>query len=182
MYRFSKMHNSVYVIPSWIADALKRHGLQIADILNFSKIKPILSMNDLLSVEAAQSFFQQVTGVRESQSIIYEWFTTADDKDKVYIEKQLEPLSKDKFQRDTVNDRLFSENNFSGNTPYEVVPLADLAIGVIVYPGAFAASKAHDHHLNVLRAILKQLYVYEKHGPVSESPLNLRYLELLAQT
>lgn len=183
MYRFSKMHNCVYLIPSWIADTLKRHGMSMGDILNFSKIKPVLSMNDLLSLEATQRFFEQVTGVRESQSILYEWISTANDVDKLYITSQLEPLSADQFQRDTVQQRLFTESDSApvNATPFEVVPLADLALGVIVTPGAFAGMKAHEHHLTVLRTVLKQLYVYEKHSPVAASPLYLRYLELLAQ-
>lgn len=183
MYRFTPMRHCVYVIPSWIADTLKRHNLQLVDLLNFGKVKPILSMNDLLSVEAAQSFFETVTGVRESQSILYEWHCTANDVDKVYIKTQVEPLSKDQFQRDTVQARLFTVTEGPGDTnPFEVVPLADLAIGVVIKPGAFAGAVGSEQHLSVIRAVLKQLYVYEKHGSVAASPLYLRYLELLAQT
>ncbi len=183
MYRFSKISNSIYIIPHWVVGALKRHGLATADILNYSKLKPILSMNDLLSIEAAQSFYEHILGVRESQSILYEWISTANDQDKVLIETQLGPLSKDKFQQDTVFDRLFTDIESLGDaTPFEVVPLSNLAIGVIVYPGHFTAAKARDHHLAVCRAILKQLYVYEKHASVAASPLTLRYLELLSLT
>ena len=182
MYRFSKMHQCVYVIPSWVANTIKRHQMPLSDLLVFNKIKSILSMNDLLSIETAQSYFEEVVGIKEFQSILYEWTSTANDVDKVYIRTQLEPLSKDKFQRDTVHTLLFTEtNNLSGQTPFEVVPLADLAIGVVISPGAFAGTKAKDHHLSVLRAILKQLYVYEKRTPVTASELYCRYLELLSQ-
>lgn len=182
MYRFSPMHQCVYVIPNWIAATLKRHQMQLSDLLVFNKIKSILSMNDLLSIEAAQSYFKEVIGIKENQSILYEWYSTANDVDKVYINTQIEPLSKDKFQRDTVHSLLFTEtNNLSGQPPFEVVPLADLAIGVVISPGAFAGTKANDHHLSVIRDILKQLYVYEKRTPVTASGLYLRYLELLSQ-
>jgi hypothetical protein len=118
-----------------------------------------------------------------SQSILYEWICTANDVDKVYINTQIQPLSKDKFQRDSIQSLLFTEtNNLNEQIPFEVVPLADLAIGVVISPGAFASTKAKDHHLSVLRAILKQLYVYEKRTPVTASELYHRYLELLSQT
>ena len=176
------MANCVYVIPSWIASALKRNKLDLSDLLVFSKIKSILSMNDLLSIEAAQSYWEEVIGIKNRQSILYEWICTANDVDKVFINTQIEPLSKDKFQRDTVRSLLFTEtNNLGMQAPFEVVPLADLAIGVVISPGAFAGTKAKGHHLSVLRDILKQLYVYERRTPVTASELYLRYLELLSQ-
>jgi hypothetical protein len=158
--------------------------MSLSDLLVFDKIKSILSMNDLLSIETAQSYFKEVIGIKYmSQSILYEWICTANDVDKVYINTQIQPLSKDKFQRDSVHALLFTEtDNLSGQTPFEVVPLADLAIGVVISPGAFASTMAKDHHLSVLRAILKQLYVYEKRTPVISSEIYHRYLELLSQT
>lgn len=182
MYRFSPMHQCIYIIPRWIANTLKRHGLSLVDLLNFDKIKPILSMNDLLNIEASQYHFEKITGIKQNSSILYEWISTANDVDKLYIEKQIDPLSKDKFQRDAVSSLLFTEvESLDELLPFEVVPLADLAIGVVVTPGAFAGIKAETHHLSVIRNTLKQLYVYEKRTPVTSSGLYSRYLELLSQ-
>ena len=184
MYR-PAFHNTIYLIPHWVKESLVRHGLKIGDVLNFAKIRPLLSMNDLLSIEALQSFGQDVTGMRRDfgNSILYEWLcTAASDKDKEYIKDQIEPLSQDPFQRDTVKQRLFSEAPASADgQAYEVLPLEDIGLGVVIYPGFFTGSRGNELHLPVLRDILKQLYVYEEHSTVAATPLTLRYLELLSQ-
>lgn len=178
------MSSKLILIPHWVDEALHRHGMSTSEILNFSKVRTVLSMSDLVSVMALQSFADKIVGpggvVRDS--ITYEWTASASsEEDKEFLTKQMWPLAGDEHQRDLVSGQLFSEESSSGyKQAYKVVALDDKAIGVIIYPGFFTEARAADHHLNVIRDVLKQLYVYEEHSSVAATPLTLRYLELLS--
>ena len=63
------MHSNVIVIPHWIAENLHRYEVPLSESLNFKKIHSILSMNDLLSIVAAQSFGEMICGSKDKISL-----------------------------------------------------------------------------------------------------------------
>lgn len=184
--RLFPMSSSIYLIPHWVIETLHRHDMQTSDVLCLPKLRKVLSMNDLCSIEMlTSSFGEKVLGERESpvNSILYEWSATSlSEEDKVFFNQQVRPLTDDPYQKEQTAERLFGKTAETGNyaKPFEVVPLEDKAIGVIVYPGYFVGAKAREYHFSVIRALLKQLYVYEQHSAVAASLLTRSYLKHLS--
>lgn len=181
--RRSMVHN-VYLVPHWIVEALHRNDLSVGDLLDFPKIKPILSMNDLLSVVALQSFGEMVVGSRDivagASSVFCEWMTScAGSKEMTeWIDRNLCPFEHDVVTRASVQTRLLTKPELpaKGDKAFEVLPLQDKALAVVLYPGFFHESTGADLQFNLISTVLKQLYVYESQAVVNDSAIFRRYL------
>jgi hypothetical protein len=176
------MRNSIYLIPYWVMAVLKRNGLKHIDILNFTKIRPILSMEDLASIEACQSLAEDLLGTGDvvSASIVYEWYSSSDQELKDTLRREIEPLAKSPTLRDTVKERLQLEEYAPAREAlFEVLPLEDKAVGIVLYPGIFSGIM-YDRQFEITRALLRLLYVYEQPTDVAGHPLFRRYLDLLS--
>lgn len=174
--------SNMILLPYWVMDLVKKHRLKEADVLNFAKVQPILSMSDLASVQALQSFGEAVVGTRDiiSSSILYEWFSSASEAQKIMLDSSIEPLSKSQSFQDELRPRFELDPSMAQReVPFEVIALEDRALAVVMYPGFFAPER-YDQQFQIVRALLRQLYVYEQPTVVAETSLFRRYLELLS--
>lgn len=181
------MHSNVIVLPHWIAENLHRYEVPLSECLNFKKIQSILSMNDLLGIVAAQSFGEMICGSKgvfaNANSVICEWMISCTGEDeKAFLERNIAPFENDQITRDSVAVRLFSDDLESSQypKPYEIYPIQDYGLAVVVYPGFFKQTTDKQLHSAVTRDILKQLYVYEDQSEVAKQPIFRKYLEQLA--
>lgn len=174
---------NMMLLPYWVMSLVKKHNLRQEDVLNFAKLKPILSISDLASVNALQTYGESVIGARDiiNSSILYEWFSSAsDDAQKSTLDNSVEPLSKDQSFIASLRPRFELDPTMAQReVPYEVIALEDRALAVVMYPGFFAADR-YDQQFQIVRALLKLLYVYEQPTVVAATPLCRRYLELLS--
>lgn len=179
------MHSNIYLVPSWIYETLSRHQLRLVDLLSINKVRTILSMNDLLELNALQSCANHVFGTRDigGHSFLYEWSSTAlTEEDKRYVNSKLSPLASDPLPLTSIKERLFSEAEPSGDRrAFQVLPLEDRALAVVLQPGYFSDTRVRSQRFAVTREVLKQLYVYEKHTTVTALPLTLSYLGHLSE-
>lgn len=175
--------SNMILLPYWVMNLIKKHQLKEADVLNFAKLQPILSMSDLASVQALQSFGESVVGVRGiiNGSILYEWFSSASSEaQKLMLDSSIEPLAKDQSFQSGLRSRFELDPSMAQReVPFEVIALEDRALAVVMYPGFFA-SERYDQQFQIVRALLRQLYVYEQPTVVTETSLFRRYLELLS--
>jgi hypothetical protein len=174
--------SNLILLPYWVMDLIKKHRLREADVLNYAKVQPVLSMSDLASVQALQSFGEEVIGARDiiTGSILYEWFSSASEAQKGPLDSTIEPLAKDSSFIASLRSRFELDPSMAQReVPFEVIALEDRALAVVMYPGFFAADR-YDQQFQIVRALAKQLYVYEQPTVVAETPLFRRYLELLS--
>lgn len=176
------MRNNIYILPYWVMMVLNRNGLKQIDILNLERVRPYLSMEDLASVQACQSLAESLLGATDvvSASIVYEWYSTADEALKDTLRREIEPLAALQATRDTVKERLQKEE-YTPTRPalFEVLALEDKAIGIVLYPGIFDGIM-YDRQFDITRALLRLLYVYEQPTDVAGTSLFRRYLDLLS--
>lgn len=183
------MHANMLLLPPWVVASLKRHDLTVSDVLDFPKIRTILSMNDLISVLALQSFGDMVVGSRDiiagPGSVICEWMNSCggSEGDKAYLEKNIVPFQYDQISKEAVKTRLFSKDSSEpvSDKPYEVHALGDIGLGVVIYPGYFHDLLAMDLRRNLLRDMLRQLYAYEEQTVVASQPIFRSYLGHLSR-
>lgn len=185
------MHSNILLVPHWVVDSLHRHDLSIDDVLDLPKIKTILSMNDLLSLAAIQSFGEMVLGSRDivagATSVFCEWKTSCAGSKETedFLERNIYPFENDAVTRESVKSRLFTTMPMSAKAEatIEVKPIQDIALAVVVYPGLFTEQTSPTLRLDLHRALLRQLYVYEEQSVVNATPLFRSYLgHLLRQS
>jgi len=180
------------LIPYWIQDTLKRTKMPLETCLDFIKLKPILSLNDLITFSTLQEYVQHVTGVSDVSTLVWTWSDSipADQPamSKYYWET-ITPMGKDLSFRAEIWARLFDKDSdkadgYAGRNehpvPFAVYDLSPDVCGVVIYPGFFTDPVAPELRLAVVEAILKVLYVYNAPHEVASTPLFKRYLELLA--
>lgn len=180
------MHSNIYLLPHWVVDNMKRRDIPIGQILDFPNLRRSISVNDLLSIVSIQSFGEMVVGSKEiiagACSVFCEWISScSSDEDRNYFKRNIEPFEKDPMTREGVCSRLFQQdpNVSQPKQGYEIIVLNDKAIGIVIYPGYFHSNTEKTTHFEVIRALLKQLYVYEEQSVVANQSIFRKYLDHL---
>lgn len=180
------MKSNVLLIPHWAVKTIRRNGLKLEQLLDFNQVRQVFSPDDLIGIAALgkDSFGKRVSGDREgfSDSIIFPWSMSAKTPEDKTLLRTIEASCVDQHYTEAVEEAFFKPESYRHDVTnaYEVVPMGTKALAVVVYPGAFARHTAAQQ-LDIVRAVLRQLYVYEQHNVVTALPMTKRYLELLQQ-
>ena len=177
----------IVLIPHWVQETIKRNGLTLSDVLNFEKIKPLLSVQDLVGLLTLQDFTKPVFGVDYINSNLWNIWSDSISKDNQNLKKfftdSVTQLSHDQSFHKEVNDRLFCEDARTDfhKEPFDTydLPMTDV-VAVVIYPGFFVGNANASLQQSLIEAILKVLYVYEPSHEVAKTPLFKRFLELLS--
>jgi len=115
----------------------------------------------------------------------------ATPEDQSYLLNQITAISHTEGVLDLIRDRLFSKTNAQGSVvaklgissdsekSYELIDLQDRAIGIVINDQGFSPEKMHSLRSELIRDIIKQLYVYESSTSVASHPAMTLYLESL---
>lgn len=186
------MSRRLYAIPYWVASTMRRNNMKMEELLDFEKAKAVLSQNeivDLLTIhQLGKDLFPTKSNHHDNPFSCW-WFTDNQTKESIKANSVIESkmvLEPGRF--DEVKNRLYSEDTYrtdvavSPSDPaagFEVVALRDQAVGVILYNNIRKAGDARELEYQLLRAIVKQLYVYEQPTKVAESFVYSLYLRTL---
>lgn len=187
------MSRRIYAIPYWVASAIRRNNMKMEELLDFDKASALLSQNDIVSLLCAhqlgKDLFPSMPTHHDSPLGSF-WFTDAQTKENIKASHNVEcklALDPDAFAE--VKKRLYSEDAssrtdvaISNSDPacgFEVVALRDQAVGIILYNSIRKAGDVRETEYQLLRAIVKQLYVYEQPTKVAESFVYGLYLKTL---
>lgn len=174
----------IILIPFWVQEILQRNQLPLATCLDLEKLKPLMSLNDLVSFATLQGYSKQVTGVESMNDLVWVWSrnimatnTTMND----FLWKTIVTLEKDQSFRQEVESRLFDADakQDQHKDAFITYDIASDVMGVVIFPGFFVGDGVSEFQKPVVQAILKLLYVYESTHEVAKTPLFKRYLELL---
>ena len=186
------MHNSLYLIPYWVAAAVRRKGAKLSDLLDYKTATELLSQNDIMSLQAAHQLDEELMMPSNKHDRIFSSFFFTDNvtTEKRSGEREVKnklALSPD-FFRD-LRARLFSEGNLrdadvaiSKDDPvsgYEVIALRDQALGVVLYNSITKVKDKQELRYRMLHDIVRQLYVYEQGTAVASSFVYSMYLKTL---
>lgn len=159
-----------YVIPGWVYKAIIRNKLNIIDITDFTKIKPILSNNDIASwIYLNQEYklmkhelsYNSIESLFQPEISLAEYSHLASSNEIVNL----------------VNSRL----NVNVNTmieEYQIITVNDLVF-IILNEGFGTFIQSIDNIKRFIRDYLKGYYSVEKLSTVAHSPLYNLYVELL---
>lgn len=181
------------LIPYWVEKALKRHNVELSAVLDYSRVKPALSIEDMLSLELLQQLMrcdelstykmEYLTG-----DLFTCWMDTANEADKLEINSLMSSLrgysnEPYKYLLKRITDiNVFDEVYASSNTKSEDYKLLDLAnntIGVVIYSGFIDAMKDVAKNNVFISEFVKKHFAYETIAEVTKEQCFKPYLESL---
>lgn len=197
----------IVIIPHWVQEIANRNGLTKADYLDFDKMRPLMSLADIVSWVAAQSMTGYLFGKDKSQGAVMT-ATAADDpscygaetgqlfniwcdrytsgganKEKLdYLYNTVGSLAADLSVKQEVFNRLYSEAAKSNEheDAFNVYDLTPAVAGVVVYPGFFVGAQSAELQAQLAAEVLKTWYAYSEDHEVAATPLFGQYLNNLA--
>lgn len=176
----------IVLVPYWISETVHRNKMNLADVLDFEKIRHLCSPVDLAGFAILQDCAPNLVGgdVYMPWSLFGVWFESLRTEDgKSYHANTVMPLTFDESFIKSAKDRLFSEDsrNERYSEPFNYYDIAPAVGAMVISPGFYTANASDELHLNTVEAILKALYVYAPHNEVARTPWFKRYLELLSK-
>lgn len=173
------------LIPFWVENVLKRNNIDIIDILNYSKLKSILSINDLAQLNSLQSI-EEIFTIKELDSnwcLFSSWMSNAQESEKVELDSVITQLSCSKdLQRDLL-ERLsldYAPLVYDYNEPkYKILDLNRDVTAVVLNPGFVDFERDKLNQFTFISDLLKSLYVYYTISEVSTYSLYNKYVHLL---
>lgn len=193
---------SIVFLPYWVEEVLHRHGLNVADALDYQKIRKYLTPEDMTLCLALNNMVETIVGktplipVSNDNAVAspvlsgnLHWFwgdlSVKEGADRAFYSSTIAAPSYSEAVRNELNERLFSpesrEERFTDPLIiYDATPDAGI---VVVYPGFFLYNGSSDElYLRAIMDILqKSLYVYAPVHEVARTEWFKRYLELLAR-
>lgn len=179
----------ILVIPYWVHEQLNRNNLRLADVLDYSKVRKVLSATDMSALLAECDKLEPLIGPCEQpcyegdtpESLHNLWCKTrgVDDVDDL---NRITNLSYDLSVQSDWRTRLFDPASYDERYPeaFNTYDLAPGVVAVVVYPGHFTAEQPHqDKSILLIESILRVFYAYESHHEVARHPCFKQYLRLL---
>lgn len=188
------MHEKQFAfIPWWILLTLRRNNLKTEDLLSYEKIKKIFSTEDLTSLVALSymtKYFTNKSVEYDTTHWVDRWVTKTTDARTVAAINDLANLAGSPSVQDDILTRLSgnsvvevdyraeSVSTVMSSESFEVTLMGDFGVAVVLKPG-FTLVQHAQNSSNLIRCMLKQLYVYEDYQKLMSRPLGLAYVESL---
>lgn len=178
-----------FVIPHFVRDALKRRGLPLGTILDFNKVREVLSINDIVLVQTLQKseVWKKLLGIDHQDvknfhygtdmSLYGTWYDSASVENREYLVKILSVLVESGQANDEIAERLFSNNRGvqaqEPVTSYEITDIGPKYYGIIIESGVFPNRTLSN---KLLKDILKSMYLYHSQSEIAGLELFRLYM------
>lgn len=172
------------ILPYSVEQVLKRNSLALSAVLDFNKIRPYFSLDDMASILAAQDI-SSLNVIKDSyrSGFLASWRTTAAGSAIAELNSAVVPLSQTPSIINSVTEQLqtpaFDPDATMVNPPYRVVDISRDAYAVIAYPGFAENISSDESAIVLLREVLRILYVYHSISAVSGMDVFKTYVKLL---
>jgi len=179
-------------LPFWVEAAMNRNSCSLTNVLDYSEIRKILSLEDMSGLLALQEIKDVTRDESESnRTLLNIWNESAEGTHKTELDSVVIPMSRSNELKQELLIRLSNDSNCyetvqsasqaSTVTYYKVVDLGRVTSAMVVYKGFPDFVKDPENEYNVVVDQLKVFYVYLKSYQVSLLPVFRRYLTLLVK-
>lgn len=173
------------IIPFWVESVLNRNNIGLVDILDYSKLKSILSINDIAQLLALQCLEESIT-IKELDGKWYlfnSWSKSAQASQKTELDSVVDQLSCSKDLQRELMGRLSLEYApivFNIEAPkYKIIDLNRDVTAIVLNPGFIDFERDQVNAFNIFSNLLKSLYVYNTISDVSTHKLFSKYVNML---
>lgn len=190
----SLSEKSPVLIPYWVVRVLKRNSLNLTDLLDYNKIRNVLSIEDVADLLSLQHLYVAPFLDRNYFGrLLNSWEESASGDLKRELVSSVISLSYSegskesnllRLNRDAPNDAFSrfdadSETTVKDQPAFELVDFDRNVYALILKPGFTEYVSTYKGQIELVTAMLKQLYVYSKVNKVSSTTLFSSYLKLL---
>lgn len=181
-------------IPWWIIPVLSRNNLKKEDLLSFERIRQFLSTEDLASLVALSRLTKYFAGNGLEYDTTHwddRWVAPATDarsKEAIANITMLaaqEPFLDETLRRICAGDNAapisllsIGDADVKKSDTFEVSLMGDFGVAVVINPG-FTLLQHAENSINLLRCMVKQLYVYEDYHQLMSRDIGEAYIESL---
>lgn len=179
------INKSMVLVPSWVQNVLYRNRVPVADILDFAKMRKLMSAQDLSAFLSLQSA-DRIALLKPAASyhLLNSWEQCQETDGRTELVSVVVPASRGEETIDDAYSR-FGPNARGitwGGEPAAAVRIIDIsreAFAVELSPNFIEAINDGEVALEVLRRVLKVFYGYLDVHSVSATPIFLSYLDAL---
>lgn len=177
------------MVPYWVSSALKRKQMSMVDVLDYSKVRQVLSAEDAAMLLNLQQLY--VAPFIQDNYLGYllsSWESSASVEQKVELNSTVVPLSYSEGSKESNLLRLKVDNgNFNDSlvddrpnqSVFELVDFDRSAFAIIMNKGFTDSVAEPTGQMTLVKAILKLFYVYFKIDLVSSHNIFATYVRLL---
>lgn len=176
----------VYFFPQDVHTVLLRNNLKLEDALSFDKVKKYVSLKDLAKLNILSSALNSVGGVDHCEagaSFLASWLSAPLSEDEKRQIGVIGAMGNEESVLIEIRDDLFNAKRISKecvDLPYQVKLFGAKKVAIIISNGALSDPQRNvEINRNLVRDVVKSLYVYEDYGLVISRNVGLRYLEQL---
>lgn len=175
----------IIVVPFWVQEALHRNNLRLEDLLNFNKVRTVMSTSDLAAFLTLQSQLNAVVGTSDINTYfsLYEAWRTSSTPDNLgFLENSVRALEQTSIPKEELDQRLFVSTPFMKERykePFNSYDITPEYGAIVIYPGYFGQANA-ELQLQVVRAVLRLLHMYHEQHDVNSTPWARQYIALLS--
>lgn len=178
------LKTKMIIVPYWVHETLRRNHMELREVLNFDKIRPLFSAVDLAGFMSLQAQWGCIVGDPDGFYGDFEldsaWRVGGlNAANRNWIETTLWPLMMDETFKAAVAERLFNgaHKRERDEHPFITYDLAPEVGAIVIYPGHFTSTKSFGTLQDcALREILKLLYAHSAENEVAKTPWFRQYL------
>lgn len=168
------------LVPFWVQDAVERNKMSMSDVLDYGKMRAIMSLEDLasfLSIQKADKL--NLFKASYNPELLDNWKSTVQDGQREELDSTVIPLSYKPEIVQSSYERLQPVEGQTVDCTWQLKDFSRNTFAVVMYPGFEQNIKLKDSALALMRKILEIFYGYYEVHRVSQLPLFGEYLKLL---
>ena len=168
------------LVPYWVENVLKRNRLKFTDVLNYAKMRELMSVEDV----SAFLHFQTTNWIAplrgaECSILLSSWEQTRSANDPTELASVVIPLSQSEATASDAMQRNLVPAMDLDIPVYQLVDVEREVLIVVIREGFSEVMQDNAKALDFLRDVLKQYYIYMDVHQVSTLQVFRNYLERL---
>lgn len=171
---------AMVLVPYWVENVLKRNRLKFTDVLNYAKMRELMSVEDVSAFLHFQTtdWIAPLRGA-ECSILLSSWEQTRSANDPTELASVVIPLSQSEATASDAMQRNLVPAMDLDIPVYQLVDVEREALIVVIREGFSEVMQDNAKALDFLRDVLKQYYIYMDVHQVSTLQVFRNYLERL---
>ena len=168
------------LVPYWVENVLKRNRLKFTDVLNYAKMRELMSVEDVSAFLHFQTtdLIAPLRGA-ECSILLSSWEQTRSANDPTELASVVIPLSQSEATASDAMQRNLVPAMDLDIPVYQLVDVEREVLIVVIREGFSEVMQDNAKALDFLRDVLKQYYIYMDVHQVSTLQVFRNYLERL---
>ena len=171
---------TVVFVPYWIQKLLQRNQLDYIELLNYDKLRSVLSIEDVAQLHCLNQYYENLAlkPFKDGNNLGFKWSDSRSDKNRAEFEQVINRLAMAEATISTVDSRLRFDDDGStvadsdfpkdpllkingedrSEEYYSIIPNGGTVIFIVLQKGIFNTLEVRGARLKLVSEYLKALY------------------------